>query len=83
MYFISLVVGEERIVLQPHALEDPPVKELIKVHTTSKIMWTSVGVGISHGGGQGVNECFDGTFYTLLLMTDTPPLMTDSADLDQ
>ena len=30
--FISLVVGEERIVLQPHALEDPPVKELIKVH---------------------------------------------------
>ena len=46
-------------------------------------MWTSVGVGIGHGGGQGVNGRFDGTFYILLLMTDTPPLMTDSADLDQ
>ena len=40
--FISLVVGEERIVLQPHALEDPPVKELIKVHTISRIIHTSL-----------------------------------------
>ena len=37
-YFIYAlsVVGEERIVLQPHALEDPPVKELIKVNAYYK-----------------------------------------------
>ena len=34
---IFSVVGEERIVLQPHALEDPPVKELIKVNIISTI----------------------------------------------
>ena len=40
--FISVVVGKERIVLQPYTLEDPPVKELIKVHTISRIIHTSL-----------------------------------------
>lgn len=29
--FLWLVVGEERVRLQPHALEDPQVQHLIKV----------------------------------------------------
>ena len=37
--YCSLVVGEERIRLQPHALEDPQVQHLIKVSSNYNLTY--------------------------------------------
>ena len=37
--YCSLVVGEERIRLQPHALEDPQVQHLIKVSSNYNLIY--------------------------------------------